>query len=69
MIRRYWLYLLVPLLLALLAAALGFWLWTRPAPEASLEHLSLSDGSSLIRVNPGTRTKARVAIAVPRTRP
>ena len=65
MIRRYWLYLLVPLLLALLAAALGFWLWTRPAPEASLEHLSLSDGSSLIRVNPGTRTKARVAIAVP----
>lgn len=65
MIRRYWLYLLAPLLLALLAAALGFWLWTRPAPEASLEHLSLSDGSSLIRVNPGTRTKARVAIAVP----
>ncbi|MDD1014725.1 virulence factor family protein [Pseudomonas rubra] len=65
MIRRYWLYVLVPLLLALLAAALGFWLWTRPAPEATLEHLNLSDGSSLIKVNPGTQAKARVAIAVP----
>ncbi|QBF25606.1 virulence factor family protein [Pseudomonas tructae] len=65
MIRRYWLYVLAPLLLALLAAALGFWLWTRPAPEATLEHLSLSDGSSLIKVNPGTQAKARVAIAVP----
>lgn len=33
MTRRYWLYLLVPLLLAALGGALAFWLWTRPAPR------------------------------------
>ncbi|VVP74491.1 hypothetical protein PS910_01344 [Pseudomonas fluorescens] len=65
MTRRYWLYALFPLLLALLAAALGFWLWTRPAPPAHLEHLTLDDGSSLTLVTPGTQAKARVAIAVP----
>ncbi|MFK0086462.1 virulence factor family protein [Pseudomonas sp. NPDC090755] len=65
MIRRYWLYLLAILTLGLLAAALGFWLWTRPAPEPSLEHLTLGDGSSLTRATPGTRAKAQVAIAVP----
>ena len=64
MIRRYWLHLLAALLLALLAGALGFWLWTRPAPEARLEHLTLDDGSSLPRVTPGTHPKARVAVAV-----
>ncbi|HKS14084.1 MAG TPA: AcvB/VirJ family lysyl-phosphatidylglycerol hydrolase [Pseudomonas sp.] len=65
MIRRYWLHVLVALLLALLAATLGFWLWTRPAPQAHLEHLALDDGSSLTLVTPGTQAKARVAIAVP----
>ncbi|KJK06229.1 virulence factor family protein [Pseudomonas tussilaginis] len=64
MIRRSWLHLLAALLLALLAGALGFWLWTRPAPEARLEHLTLDDGSSLTRVTPGTHPKARVAVAV-----
>lgn len=65
MIRRYGLYLSVALLLALLGAALGFWLWTRPAPPARLQHLALADGSSLILVTPGTSAKARVAIATP----
>ncbi|MFK8330218.1 virulence factor family protein [Pseudomonas sp. BJa5] len=65
MIRRYWLYLLATLMLGLLAAALGFWLWTRPAPEPRLEHLTLGDGSSLTRATPGSRAKAQVAIAVP----
>jgi hypothetical protein len=64
MIRRYWLHLLAALLLALLAGALGFWLWTRPAPEARLEHLTLDDGSSLTLVTPGTHPEARVAVAV-----
>ena len=64
MIRRYWLHVLVALLLALLAATLGFWLWTRPAPQPHLEHLALDDGSSLTLVTPGTQAKARVAIAV-----
>jgi len=67
MTRRYWLYVLIPLLLALLAAAFGFWLWTRPAPQAHLEHLILDDGSNLVRVTPGTRAKAWVAIAVEQT--
>ncbi|NIF16115.1 virulence factor family protein [Pantoea sp. Cy-639] len=65
MIRRYWLYVLIPLLLAALAGATAFWLWTRPAPEAHLEHLTLSDGSSLTRATPGVHAKARVAIGVP----
>lgn len=64
MIRRYWLYVLIPLLLAALAGAAGFWLWTRPAPEARLEQLTLND-TSIIRVTPGVHAKARVAIGVP----
>lgn len=64
MIRRYWLYVLIPLLLAALAGAAGFWLWARPAPEARLEQLTLND-TSLIRVTPGVHAKARVAIGVP----
>ncbi|MBO9552793.1 AcvB/VirJ family lysyl-phosphatidylglycerol hydrolase [Pseudomonas sp.] len=64
MIRRYWLYVLIPLLLAALAGAGGFWLWARPAPEARLEQLTLND-TSIIRVTPGVHAKARVAIGVP----
>ncbi|WP_313713266.1 AcvB/VirJ family lysyl-phosphatidylglycerol hydrolase [Pseudomonas sp.] len=64
MIRRYWLYVLIPLLLAALAGAAGFWLWTRPAPEARLEQLTLND-TSIIRVTPGVHAKAQVAIGVP----
>lgn len=65
MIRRYWFYLLGALMVALLAAAVSFWLWTRPAPEAHLEHLTLSDGSSLSKATPGSQAKAWVVIAVP----
>ena len=65
MIRRYWLYVLIPLLLAAMAGATAFWLWTRPAPEARLEHLTLTDGSHLTRATPGVHAKARVAIGVP----
>jgi len=64
MIRRYWLYVLIPLLLAALAGAAGFWLWARPAPEARLEQLTLND-TSIVRVTPGVHAKARVAIGVP----
>jgi type IV secretory pathway VirJ component len=64
MIRRYWLYLAIPLLLAALSGAVAFWLWTRPAPEAHLEQLSLNN-LSITRVTPGVHAKARVAIGVP----
>ncbi|MGY4526131.1 virulence factor family protein [Pseudomonas sp. TE21394] len=65
MTRRFWLYLLTPLLLAALVGALAFWLWTRPAPEARLEQLSIND-TAITRVTPGVHPKARVVIAVPR---
>ncbi len=64
MTRRFWLYLLVPLLLAALGGALAFWLWTRPAPEARLEQLSIND-TRITRVTPAVHPKARVAIGVP----
>lgn len=62
MIQRYWRFLLAALIV--LALVLGFWLWNRPAPQAQLERLTLEDGTALIRVTPGTSTKARVAVAV-----
>ncbi|MBA1201378.1 virulence factor family protein [Pseudomonas capeferrum] len=65
MIRRYWLHILCALLVALLAAIIGFWAWTRPTPAAHLEHLTLADGSSLTRATPGAHAKSWVAIAVP----
>ncbi|WP_397449394.1 virulence factor family protein [Pseudomonas sp. NA-150] len=61
MIQRYWRFLLAALIV--LALVLGFWLWNRPAPEAHLEHLTLDDGTTLIRVTPGASVKANVAIA------
>lgn len=64
MIRRYWLYVLIPLLLAAAAGAVAFWLWTRPAPEAHLEQLTVN-GLQMTRVTPGVHAKARVAIGVP----
>ncbi|GLH32551.1 hypothetical protein BR1R5_19380 [Pseudomonas sp. BR1R-5] len=64
MIRRYWLYLLIPLLLAALAGATAFWLGARPAPEARLEQLTVND-TRITRVIPGVHAKAWVAIGVP----
>ena len=64
MTRRYWLYLLVPLLLAALGGGLAFWLWTRPAPEAHLEQMSIND-TPITRVTPGVHPKVSVAIGVP----
>ena len=63
MIRRSWRYVLIALAFVLLAA-LGFWLWSRPAPPADLERSTLDDGSALVSVTPATRVKTRVALAV-----
>ena len=62
MIQRYWRFLLAALIV--LALVLGFWLWNRPEPEASLEHLTLENGAALTRVLPGTSANAYVALAV-----
>ena len=63
MIRRYWRLLLAALVILLVAAG-GFWLWNRPAAQPTLEHITLDDGSALIRVVPSTKVKTQVALAV-----
>jgi len=62
MIQRYWRFLLAALVI--LAVALGVWLWNRPAPQPRLEHSTLTDGSALTSVFPGTSAKHQVALAV-----
>jgi type IV secretory pathway VirJ component len=53
------------LLVVLLALAVGYWFWNRPAPVAHLEQITLSDGSKAALVTPGAEVKTRVALAVP----
>ncbi|NBA95800.1 virulence factor family protein [Pseudomonas sp. R5(2019)] len=65
MIQRYWRHLLATVIVLLLSCGAAFWVWTRPAPPASLQTLTQADGSAMTRVVPGTRIKARVALAVP----
>jgi len=64
MIRRSWRYVLATLVVLALMAGGGYWFWSRPAPEPTLEHLSQADGSTMTRVIPGTTPKAQVAVAV-----
>jgi type IV secretory pathway VirJ component len=63
MIQRYRRILLAALLIVLVLI-LGVWLWSRPAPPATLERSTLTDGSALTSVTPGSRAKVRVALAV-----
>src|ERR1700712_1929318 len=62
MIQRYWRFLLAALVI--MVVALGFWLWNRPAAQPTLEHMTLDDGSALIRATPSTKVRTRVALAV-----
>jgi type IV secretory pathway VirJ component len=62
MIQRYWRFLLAGLII--LAVALAAWMWNRPAPQATLENLTLDNGTALIRATPPSSPKARVALAV-----
>lgn len=64
MIRRSWRLLLAALVIVLLVVALGIWIWNRPAPPASLEHLNLDGGAPLTSVTPATSIKTRIALAV-----
>jgi type IV secretory pathway VirJ component len=63
MIRRYLRFLLAALLIVVLGAV-AYWLWNRPAAQPTLEHITLDDGSALIRVVPSTKVKTQVALAV-----
>ncbi|WP_286917628.1 MULTISPECIES: virulence factor family protein [Pseudomonas] len=65
MIRRYWRKLFALIVVLLLAAAGYYWWATRPVPAAQLSAQRLSNGSDARDVVPGTRTKSRVAIALP----
>lgn len=64
MIQRSWRYLLATLVVLAVMAGGGYWWWNRPAPEPTLEQLTQADGSTLTRVTPGTKAKARVVVAV-----
>ena len=63
MIQRYWRFLLAALVI--LVVAVGFWLWNRPPAQPTLEHITLDDGSALIRVVPSTKVRALLALALP----
>ncbi|CAD5198319.1 virulence factor family protein [Pseudomonas sp. FEN] len=63
MIQRSWRFVLIIVLLLVALAGGGYWVWNRPAPEPTLEHLSQPDGSTLTRLVPGTTPKAQVVVA------
>ena len=63
MTRRTRRYVFIALVILLLIT-LGAWLWSRPAPPASLERSTLDDGAALTSVMPATRIKTRIALAV-----
>jgi type IV secretory pathway VirJ component len=65
MIRRYGRAVLAILLLVIVALAGVYWYWSRPAPVAHIDQITLSDGSHAALVTPGTRVKQRVALALP----
>ncbi len=63
MLKAYSRYALI--ILALLALAVGLYLWPRSAPPASIEHFTLANVGEVSLATPGTTTKARVILAVP----
>ena len=65
MIQRYWRSLLAIVAVLLLSSLAGVWFWNRPAPQATLEHLTPANGNDMTRATPGTKAKARVAVLVP----
>ncbi|WP_137823832.1 virulence factor family protein [Pseudomonas sp. D(2018)] len=60
MLKRNWRRLLLILILALVGAALL--VWSRPAPQARLDHLKLPDGSAMILANPSGAVQHRVLL-------
>ena len=63
--HRSWRFLLLTLIVLVALAAGGYWFWNRPAPEPTIEHLSQTDGSTLTKVLPGQKARARIVIATP----
>ena len=62
---RSWRFWLVTLIVLVALAAGGYWLWNRPAPEPTVEHLNQADGSALTKVTPSQSARAHVIIATP----
>lgn len=60
MLKRNWRRLLLILILALVGAALL--VWSRPAPQARLDHLRLPDGSAMTLASPAGAVQHRVLL-------
>ncbi|MDH4610877.1 AcvB/VirJ family lysyl-phosphatidylglycerol hydrolase [Pseudomonas sp. BN102] len=60
MLKRKWRHLLLILILILVGAVLLF--WSRPAPQAQLDHLKLSDGSPMTLASPRGSVQHRVLL-------
>jgi type IV secretory pathway VirJ component len=65
MIRRNWRFLLAIIVVLIVIAGAAYWYVNRPAPAATLEHVTLPSGNTLTLVSPGTKAKARVVLSVP----
>ncbi len=64
MIRRYWRQTMATSLVLIAAAAGSYWWINRPVPPATVQPLTLADGSSASQAMPSRAIKARVALAV-----
>ncbi|POA33006.1 MULTISPECIES: virulence factor family protein [unclassified Pseudomonas] len=64
MIQRSWRYVLATLVVLAVILGGGYWYWSRPAPEPTLELLTPVDGPAMTRVIPGTTPRAQVVVAV-----
>ena len=62
---RSWRFLLAILIALVALSAGGYWLWSRPTPEPTVERLSQADGATLTKVTPGQSARAYVVIATP----
>lgn len=60
MLKRNWRHLLLILILILVGAVLLF--WSRPAPQAKLDHLQLPDGSPVTLAGPAGSVQQRVLL-------
>ncbi|MNF71256.1 Bacterial virulence protein (VirJ) [compost metagenome] len=65
MISRNWRSLLALVAVASIAALASVWYINRPAPQATLEHLTPNNGNDITRVVPGSQAKARVVVLAP----
>ncbi|WP_339546410.1 virulence factor family protein [Pseudomonas sp. RA_35y_Pfl2_P32] len=64
MIQRSWRYVLATLVALAVILGGGYWYWSRPAPQPTVELLTPAIGAPMTRVIPGTQARAQVVVAV-----